>query len=1104
MRVLQKLFPVERHEWPKALMLLGAAILFGLGASVSRAASEALFLTRVGVRYYPYLLLVSPFLVLAASVVYGTYASRISSGRMMISMALIPVPLILILRFLIVLDMRWVYFALFAFVLAYASVLATSWAVYLPGHYDVQEAKRLLPFVNSGLLIGAVVGGIGVAFSVPIIGAANVLFFWMGALLGMAAMVRAVGKLFTAMDAEARKAKPGGQRRTQKKPGVLTNLKEGVSYSRSSALFMTTAIATIATMMALQLIDFEYSKIFAREFPDSADLTAFLGIVDGLTTVIALGVLWFIVPRCIRGLGVQGTNLLFPYTLLVAFGGILAAPMLISGIFARFTRQSLMPSLRGTTRALILNAVPKKTGALVRSFNTGIVLPIGQVAGAVVLIGLKGLSIPVLFPVLGLLICAFYVFYNYKQNTAYGEALLDLLKENKIHLLDLGDDQLRQLDAAAVATISERLRTDQAELSQVAEELSGEQGEYLLEIALAQEEVTLAAIELLRTIGNAQAFAALQEHLPYASPRLTAAALEALTTIGGNRVSAILSPYLDDAAPQVRIAAIDGLRRGGGTIMRQRVEGFLDDPEVEVRALALSIVLGDPSAPASERATRLWEAMLDADDKETQLAALSVFAKVPATPLQRRLYRALDQADRDIRSEALRILGQLATARGISELDVALLRALEDEDIELRQQTLQVLQAMGSDAALEHMLVLLDDEQPSVRETLIEALKAFGKRAVEPLLGYLRSSQSSLRAKESALLALARLDGVRPDQLLPSWEAELHHVYRYKLMLACLEEQTPLDADAFVRVALSDAYERLLSLLVQLLAVWSSPEEARLVESGLHDTDRQKRAQALEALESISERRFTRLFLPILEADGNGAAAWRDLAQRQWNLAFSDVAEVLEACRQSSDKWLAIGALLAEQARPAMVNGAWKERLQAVVETAVDDDVRQTARQMLGMEAEETGVTLIDTILFLKQIPLFNSMSLDQLRRFADQLVVCDMQAGEEIFPEDDLSQDLYLIVSGQVDIVRQREGITHTVVTYGAGGFFGDMAVFEERPRSAGAVAATSTRLLKLSPERFRQIVLQEPAISFEIFRELSARIRRLDAEEVPPAAVA
>jgi CRP-like cAMP-binding protein len=37
---------------------------------------------------------------------------------------------------------------------------------------------------------------------------------------------------------------------------------------------------------------------------------------------------------------------------------------------------------------------------------------------------------------------------------------------------------------------------------------------------------------------------------------------------------------------------------------------------------------------------------------------------------------------------------------------------------------------------------------------------------------------------------------------------------------------------------------------------------------------------------------------------------------------------------------------------------------------------------------------------------------------------------------------------------------------------------------------------LLVLSPERFRQVVLQDPAISFEIFRVLSFRIRRFDEE--------
>jgi hypothetical protein len=427
----------------------------------------------------------------------------------MIYTALVPIPLILALRFFMLFGFSWVYFALFAFVMAYASVIATSWAVYLPGHYDVQEAKRLLPFIGSGLLIGTVVGGIGVAIFVPIMGAANILFVWVAALAGVTGMVQAIAKLFTPLDAATRKAKSSGPRGAQQKPGLLDSLKEGVAYSRSSALFLTTAIATIATMMALVLIDFEASKIFARQFPDSAQLTAFLGVADGFTTIIALMVQWFVVPRCIRRIGVQGTNLLFPYTLTMAFGFLLAAPMIVPAIFARFTRSSLMPSLRGTTRTLIFNAVPRKTGALVRSFNTGIVLPIGQIAGALVLVTLKGLSIPILFPVLGLLISAFYVFYSYRQNTAYGGALLDLLKEDKIHLLDLGDDELRQLDANAIAAISERLSTDQVELSQTATEIGGEQGQSLHELAMSQEEETLAAIELLRTIGHQQAFDAL-------------------------------------------------------------------------------------------------------------------------------------------------------------------------------------------------------------------------------------------------------------------------------------------------------------------------------------------------------------------------------------------------------------------------------------------------------------------------------------------------------------------------------------------------------------------------------------------------------------------
>ena len=95
-----KLFPVHRHEWPKALILLGVSTLLGVGFSVSRAASEAIFLIRFGVDYLPYLLLANPLLVLVTSAVYGAYADRIPDDRLMIYTALLPVPLIVLMHVL--------------------------------------------------------------------------------------------------------------------------------------------------------------------------------------------------------------------------------------------------------------------------------------------------------------------------------------------------------------------------------------------------------------------------------------------------------------------------------------------------------------------------------------------------------------------------------------------------------------------------------------------------------------------------------------------------------------------------------------------------------------------------------------------------------------------------------------------------------------------------------------------------------------------------------------------------------------------------------------------------------------------------------------------
>jgi CRP-like cAMP-binding protein/HEAT repeat protein len=1028
-----------------------------------------MFLSRLGVEYLPTLLLTNPLLVLGLSLLYSVYAERIAHDRLMIATVLLPVPLIVLLRLAVLLDMPWVYFLLYTFVLAYGALLMLSWNVYLASHYDLQEAKRLVPFISSGLLIGTVVGGTGVMLGVRLVGPANMLWLWAATLGAGAILVRSIARRYPFL--EVPKARRGGD-----KPTLGRTIATGFAYVRASALFTAMALTTLASMLTLQFMDFESSKIIRAAFPNGAALTAFLGMVDGLATAIALVLQWFIVPWSLRHFGVKGTNLLYPYTLLVTFGGLASASLLppitlLSATFARFTRSSLLPTLRGTSYTLMSNAAPRKTRGLVQSFNMATVVPLGQSVGALLLILLKDIAMPWLLPVLGIVLTVVLIIYAHKQNKAYGTALLDLLRADRIHLLDLDDDNLRHLDAPAVAAISARLRSD-------------------------EEEVRLAAVALLHSIGSSPAYAALREHLPAASPAVTAAILQALIDSGNQDTITLVRPYLDSPHAQARLAALTGLRRLGDTTLPQRAVTLFDDADVQVQAAALALILAAPWEPAYAQAQRRWEAMLEATDLATHIAALSILPSIPQTSLQRHLYRALDHADISVRCAALQALLVLAEAQRLTGLDSALLRTLEAEEAEVRHLALQVLTALGTDEALAHMLVLLDDAQPQIREALTKSLEPFGKRAITPLFERLRAPQPSLLAKESALIALARLHGVDADQLLAFWEGELHDVYQYKLMLACLEDNTPLATDAFLQAALRNAHDQILSLLVQVLAVWTSPDVARLVESGLHDTDRYKRASALEALESLSTRRFTRFLLPILAAEEGDQGHWRTVAQHQWQLTYPNVRTVLEACVQSTNKWIVLGALLSGHARAAVMGPTWSATLQHWATASADDDIRDTAQRLLGIDVPPArwSLSLTDILLFLKHIPLYSSMHLEQLRTVAVHLTECDVMPGGVIFHEGDPSHEFYLIVTGKVEIVQQRAEGPRTLVTLGARDFFGDIALFGDRLRSAGAVAVEPTVLLTLSPAHFQQIVVQDPAISFEIFRALCARIRRFD----------
>lgn len=99
--------------------------------------------------------------------------------------------------------------------------------------------------------------------------------------------------------------------------------------------------------------------------------------------------------------------------------------------------------------------------------------------------------------------------------------------------------------------------------------------------------------------------------------------------------------------------------------------------------------------------------------------------------------------------------------------------------------------------------------------------------------------------------------------------------------------------------------------------------------------------------------------------------------------------------------------------------------------------------------------------------------------------------AGEHIFHEGDLGTEMFIILEGEVNIVKQLAGNAHVLSHLEKGDFFGEMSVIDGVPRSADAVALTECKLVPINGSRFDEMIRRTPEIAIRIIRKYSNRLR-------------
>ena len=225
------------------------------------------------------------------------------------------------------------------------------------------------------------------------------------------------------------------------------------------------------------------------------------------------------------------------------------------------------------------------------------------------------------------------------------------------------------------------------------------------------------------------------------------------------------------------------------------------------------------------------------------------------------------------------------------------------------------------------------------------------------------------------------------------------------------------------------------------------PAASGVIRRCLRSNDADVRAQAVETLDSVGDRRLGRSIARLVELDPSPTDGHRG-------------DDVLDTLRHDDDPWI---RMLAER-------------------TAGDGGT---------MAGPDTSLGEIERMLALRRVPLFERLDPEDLQRVAAVAEERDFPDDAALVTEGDVGNDMFVILEGRVRVQRREPDATiRQIRTYEQGDHVGELAVLLERPRAADVVADGEVRTLAIDGDGLTAILRERPEAAMAMLQTLAERI--------------
>ena len=1210
--ILSRIFNIRRNEWPRFSLIYLIYFLALIGMQWGRPIVEAAFLTEVGVRFLPWVFVINGLVTIVASAAYTAFADRVNNTKLLIALFGISV-LGILLGFVL---LSWSTVGIIVPLLLLFLVLNVPlqdifnihWPIYVNGFYDTQSAKRTIPLLASGARIAGIVAGL----SLPYLNAAFqpnptpvIILIWLVTLVAaglitwfMPTLLRLTGRSDSPPEAISA---------STDNASYLDNIREGYRYVTQAPFLRWLALAALLTFVLLPLINYQSLQILESQYQSKEAISNFIARLNVIGNVIALPIQLFVLNRVITGLGLGNTSLIFPACTLAVSSTLIFFRTIPAAALGYLNGSVLRTTFRNPVDNLLYNAIPLRIKGRARAFIVGLVVPLGGLLGGLLLL------VPVMqtaesgwrLAFLGLLAVGLMA-TAWIVRRQYSQALLTMLAQEDFSFLLTSESSGLIADAAALDSLKQKLAASDS------------------------PEFTIFMAQLISQVGGEAAVPILSETVRQSPDgRVRAAILDVLiaANVTGREARWLYTDFLADEDGRVRQAALIGLERVAGLVDEQFTGlalGMLHDPELNVRVQVLSALARSGKFYQLPAAIEAINLMLRAAEPQHRAAAVRILGEIGDSQALKTMTDVLLDSEDVVRLAAATAIEATASPNLADDLKLVLLprlmALLQDPVERVRQMALIVLGRLGDHQVYEAMITALTDASPQVRATAVDALGRAGQ-AVIPVV-HPKFDASDTRLRKMATMVLSRVDAHTYGPLV--------HTHITNNLLTIYQNNGQIQALALladysgVRVlcnALREQNEQLADEIFYLLTAVHPAEDVQLVAEALASQSARVRANAAEALESLTTPQTAQLITPLFEPS-QPVTTLINLSRKVWNMKYWDSAATVQHLLNQPEmprlRGLMtfalgeIGASLKAQAQGADGNnlnqpsvervrnlrtkdilGAFTEEpapaapeqnrprprrspadllgalaaeptetvpsgeadppkrrrsrrgpqdlltvlgdteaappaesdskivlppanlpfalpeIETMLDKAFQDanaDVRLAARtaqrtlagyKITDIAREEVVVlSTIEKIIFLKEVPFFQGMTIDQLEVLAN---ICEEKLyneDERIFAENDPGGALYVIVSGRVGIEQERrKGSSVRLATLGPRAYFGETSLFDDSPRSSAALALQATLTLRLRREPLIALARQNPEVSLELITVLSERLREAHA---------